>query len=83
MSTILRPPFSLFLQRLSCFVLGLRVFNINSFSILFNSCIIEFGIIFTDGRCTIFEIARVLKTVILPAIKRFILSKFEECFRSL
>ena len=83
MSTFLRPPFSLFLQRLSCFVLGLRVFNINIFSILFNSCIIEFGIIFTDGRCTIFEIARVLKTVILPAIQRYLIFQIRIIFWSL
>ena len=38
-----------------------------------NSCIIEFGIVSANAKCTIFEIARVLKTVILPAIEIFLI----------
>ena len=57
-------------------------FRIASFPYKFflNSCMIGFGIVFTNARCTIFEIARVLKTVILPAIERSIMLQIRKFF---
>ena len=64
-----------------CLILGLPFFHIKCFFILSSSRTTEFGITFTNARCTIFDIARVLNTVVLPA--SFVFSKTLNVFQFL
>ena len=55
----------------SCLILGLPLFFILLSSRLELKIGVEIGITFTNATCPIFDIARVLNTVILPAIDKF------------
>ena len=64
--TLLMPPFSLVLHRVECLILGCFQFQINSFWILFNWSTITCWTFVTKAQWITFEIAKLLKIVILP-----------------
>ena len=70
-STFFSPPCSYSLQRVVCFNLGFPFFQIKCFCILSNWAIVLDGTSFNKGRCTTFDIAKVLKIRILPSIVSF------------
>ena len=66
-STFFKPPFSYFTKGVQ-FNFRFAIFPNKMLLYLTSSRTTECGITFTNARCTICEIARVLNTVILPAI---------------
>ena len=63
--TLLRPPFSWVLDRVECLILGCFRFQTKSFWILFTWSMITCGTLVTKARWITFEIAKVLKILIL------------------
>ena len=78
--TLLRPPFSWVLHRVECFILGYFRFQIKSFWILFNWSMITCGTLVTKARWITFEIAKVLKIVILPWTVKFLILQILRTF---